>query len=75
MSLFIVSMDTTIINVALPSISEDLGAPISGLQWTIDAYVVVLASFLLLSGSTADRVGRRRTFQTGLMIFVGGSLL
>ena len=68
-------MDTTIINVALPSISEDLGAPISGLQWTIDAYVVVLASFLLLSGSTADRVGRRRTFQTGLMIFVGGSLL
>ena len=75
MSLFIVSMDTTIINVALPSISEDLGAPISGLQWTIDAYVVVLASLLLLSGSTADRVGRRRTFQTGLMIFVGGSLL
>jgi len=75
MSLFIVSMDTTIINVALPSISEDLGAPISGLQWTIDAYVVVLASFLLLSGSTADRVGRRRTFQTGLTIFVTGSLL
>jgi EmrB/QacA subfamily drug resistance transporter len=75
MSLLIVSMDTTIINVALPSISKDLGAPISGLQWTIDAYVVVLASFLLLSGSTADRVGRRRTFQTGLMIFVAGSLL
>jgi EmrB/QacA subfamily drug resistance transporter len=75
MSLLIVSMDTTIINVALPSISKDLGAPIAGLQWTIDAYVVVLASFLLLSGSTADRVGRRRIFQTGLMIFVGGSLL
>jgi Major Facilitator Superfamily len=75
MSLFIVSMDTTIINVALPSISKDLGAPISGLQWTIDAYVVVLASFLLLSGSIADRVGRRRTFQTGLAIFVCGSVL
>lgn len=75
MSLFIISMDTTIINVALPSISRDFGAPISGLQLTIDAYVVVLASFLLLSGSTADRIGRRRTFQTGLMIFVGGSLL
>ena len=75
MSLLIVSMDTTIINVALPSISEDFDAPISGLQWTIDAYVVVLASFLLLSGSTADRVGRRRTFQTGLTIFVAGSLL
>src|ERR1044072_5636971 len=66
MSLLIVSMDTTIVNVALPSISDDFGAPISGLQWTIDAYVVVLASFLLLSGSTADRIGRRRTFQFGL---------
>jgi EmrB/QacA subfamily drug resistance transporter len=75
MSLLIVSMDTTIINVALPSISRDFGAPISGLQWTIDAYVVVLASFLLLSGSTADRIGRRRTFQAGLTIFVCGSLL
>src|SRR6476660_175019 len=75
MSLLIVSMDTTIINVALPSISADLSAPISGLQWTIDAYGVVLASFLLVSGSTADRVGRRRTFQTGLAIFVSGSLL
>ena len=75
MSLFIASMDTTIINVALPSISHDLGAPISGLQWTIDAYIVVLASFLLLSGSTADRIGRRRTFQTGLAIFACGSLL
>jgi EmrB/QacA subfamily drug resistance transporter len=75
MSLFIVSMDTTIINVALPSISSDFDAPISGLQWTIDAYVIVLASFLLLSGSTADRIGRRRTFQIGLTIFVSGSLL
>lgn len=74
-SLLIVSMDTTIVNVALPSISKDFGAPISGLQWTIDAYAVVLASFLLLAGSTADRIGRRRTFQTGLMIFVSGSLL
>jgi MFS family permease len=75
MSLFIVSMDTTIINVALPSIGEDFGAPISGLQWTIDAYVVVLASFLLLSGSTGDRIGRRRTFQTALVLFGCGSLL
>jgi len=75
MSLLIVSMDTTIINVALPSISDEFGAPISGLQWTIDAYVVVLASFLLLSGSTADRIGRRRTFQIGLAVFVCGSLL
>src|SRR5690349_8403119 len=75
MSLLIVSMDITTINVALPSISAQFDAPISALQWTIDAYLVVLASFLLLSGSTADRVGRRRTFQIGLTVFVGGSLL
>src|SRR5690349_20883367 len=75
MSFLIVSMDTTIINVALPSISAEFGAPISTLQWTIDAYLVVLAGFLLLSGSTADRIGRRRTFQTGLAVFVAGSLL
>ncbi|MET0473761.1 MAG: MFS transporter [Mycobacterium sp.] len=75
MSLFIVNMDATIVNVALPSIGADLDAPISGLQWTIDAYVVVLACFLLLAGSTADRIGRRRTFQMGLVLFVAGSVL
>ncbi|MBS1694642.1 MAG: MFS transporter [Actinobacteria bacterium] len=75
MSLFIVSLDATIVNVALPSIGKDFGAPVSALQWTIDAYVVVLAGFLLLSGSTADRVGRRRTFQAGLVVFAAGSLL
>jgi EmrB/QacA subfamily drug resistance transporter len=73
-SLLIVSMDATIINVALPSISAELKAPISGLQWTIDAYVVTVASFLLLAGSAADRFGRRRTFQVGLVLFVAGSL-
>lgn len=75
MSLFIVSMDATIVNVALPSISADFDAPIAALQWTIDAYVVVLAGFLLLAGSTADRIGRRRTFRTGLAVFATGSLL
>ena len=75
MSLLIVGLDTTIVNVALPSIQHDLHAPVSGLQWTVDAYTLVLASFLMLSGSTADRVGRRRTFQTGLAIFTLGSLL
>jgi MFS family permease len=63
MSLLIVAMDNTIVNVALPSIRRELHASLSGLQWTIDAYVIVLASLLLLSGSTADRLGRRRTFQ------------
>ena len=61
MSLFIVGIDVTIVNVALPSIQRDLHAPVSGLQWTIDAYTLVLASFLMLSGSTGDRIGRRRT--------------
>jgi EmrB/QacA subfamily drug resistance transporter len=75
MSLLIVAMDNTIVNVALPSIRRDLHASLSGLQWTIDAYVIVMASLLLLSGSTADRLGRRRTFQFGLLMFVGGSLL
>jgi EmrB/QacA subfamily drug resistance transporter len=68
-------MDITIVNVALPSIRADLDASVSGLQWTIDAYTVVLASLLILSGSTADRVGRRRTFQVGLALFTAGSLL
>ncbi len=75
MSLLIVGLDVTIVNIALPSIQRDLHAPVSGLQWTIDAYTLVLASLLMLSGSTADRVGRRRTFQTGLALFTLGSLL
>lgn len=75
LSLLIVGMDNTIVNVALPSIGTDLHASLSDLQWTIDAYTLVLASLLMLSGSTADRLGRRRTFQTGLVIFTLGSLL
>jgi len=75
LSLLLVGMDVTIVNVALPSIRRDLHVSLSGLQWTIDAYVLVLASLLMLSGSTADRLGRRRTFQSGLMLFTIGSLL
>ena len=75
MSLLIVGMDNTIVNVALPSIRVDLDSSLSGLQWTVDAYTVTIASLLILSGSTADRVGRRRIFQTGLVVFSTGSLL
>jgi EmrB/QacA subfamily drug resistance transporter len=75
LSLFIVGLDVTVVNVALPSIGRDLDASVSGLQWTVDAYTLVLASLLMLSGSTADRIGRRRTFQAGLVIFSLGSLL
>jgi EmrB/QacA subfamily drug resistance transporter len=75
MSLLIVSLDATIVNVALPTIRQQLHASVSALQWTLDAYSVVLASLLILSGSTADRIGRRRVFQVGLVTFSIGSLL
>ncbi|MFG3099231.1 MFS transporter [Streptomyces sp. NPDC048182] len=75
MSLLIVSIDNTILNVALPSIQRDLHASTSGLQWAIDAYTLVLATLLMLSGSTADRIGRKRVFMTGLVLFTIGSLL
>jgi EmrB/QacA subfamily drug resistance transporter len=71
----IAAMDISIVNVALPSIHRDLQASVSGLQWTVDAYTLVLASFLVLAGSTADRVGRRRVLQAGLAVFGLGSLL
>ncbi|WP_328944754.1 MFS transporter [Streptomyces sp. NBC_00250] len=75
MSLLIVSLDNTALNVALPSLRRDLGASVSGLQWVIDAYTLVLASLLMLAGSTADRIGRRKVFVTGLVVFALGSLL
>lgn len=75
MSLLIVSLDTTALNVALPAMQRDLDASTSGLQWTIDAYTLVLASLLMLAGSTADRIGRKRVFMTGLVLFTIGSAL
>ena len=73
MSLLLVGLDNTIVNVALPSIGHSLHARVSGLQWTVDAYTLVLASLLMLSGSMADRFGRRRVFQLGLVLFTLGS--
>jgi len=67
-------VDLTIINVALPLIGRDLGASVSGLQWAVDAYTLVIACLLMLSGSLADRFGRR-VFQIGLVTFSLGSLL
>ncbi|MDW8808595.1 MFS transporter [Streptomyces scabiei] len=74
-SLLIVSLDNTVLNVALPSMQRDLDASLAGLQWTIDAYTLVLAALLMLAGSTADRIGRRRVFMAGLVVFAVGSLL
>ncbi|MET7732633.1 MFS transporter [Streptomyces sp. NPDC005402] len=75
MSLLIVSLDTTALNVALPSMQRGLDASTAGLQWTIDAYTLVLASLLMLAGSTADRIGRKRVFMAGLVVFTIGSAL
>ncbi len=74
-SLLIVSLDNTVLNVALPTLQRDLGASVAGLQWTIDAYTLVLASLLMLAGSTADRIGRKRVFMAGLVVFTIGSAL
>lgn len=67
-------MDATIVNVALPAIRTEFGASVSSLQWVIDIYTLVLASLLMISGATADRYGRRRVFQIGLLTFAIGSL-
>jgi len=75
MSILIVALDTTIVNIALPAIHRSFHSNLSDLQWTIDAYTLVLASLLMLAGSTADRLGRRRVFQIGLVTFSLGSLL
>ena len=74
-SVLMVGLDNTIVNVALPSIHRSLHASLSGLQWTIAAYTLVIATLLMLAGSTADRIGRRRVFQVGLVLFSIGSLL
>ena len=73
-SLFMVGLDVTIVNVALPSIAHDLHSSLSGLQWTVDVYSVVMASLMMLFGSAGDRFGRRRTFILGLALFSLGSL-
>ncbi|MBW5481760.1 MFS transporter [Streptomyces bambusae] len=75
LSLLIVSLDNTVLNVALPQMRRDLQAPVSGMQWVIDAYTLVMASLLMLAGSTGDRIGRRKVFLAGLAVFMAGSLL
>jgi EmrB/QacA subfamily drug resistance transporter len=75
LSLLIVGLDVTAVNVALPSIGGDLHAGVTGLQWTVDAYTLVMASLLMFSGSMGDRLGRRRVFLTGLGVFTGASVL
>ena len=66
---FMLLLDITIVNVALPDIQKDLGACFQDLQWVVDAYALTLASFMLTAGSLADRLGRRRIFVIGLGLF------
>ncbi len=75
LSLFIVGLDITVVNVALPSIGRDLHAGLSGLQWTVSAFTLVMATLLMFAGSTADRIGRRRVFVCGLSVFSLASVL
>src|SRR5688572_26742 len=72
---FMLLLDISVVNVALPSIREDLGASFTDLQWVVDAYAVALAALVLTAGSLADRLGRRRVFSAGLAIFTAASLL
>jgi EmrB/QacA subfamily drug resistance transporter len=72
-SLLVVSLDTTILNVALPAIARSMNASSSELQWFADAYAIVLAGLLLVAGSLGDRLGRKWIFMAGLVVFAAGS--
>ncbi|MEU6670400.1 MFS transporter [Streptomyces sp. NPDC046727] len=74
LSMFLVGLDTTVVNVGLPAIGQGLGVGTRSLEWTVDAYTVVLAGLLISSGALADRFGRRRVFQWGLTVFGMASL-
>src|SRR3954468_21243813 len=75
LAIFMLLLDVTIVNVALPSIQDDLGSSFEDLQWVVDAYALALAALLLASGSIADLLGRSRGFVAGLLLFVADSLL
>ena len=72
-AVFMLLLDITVVNTALPSIREDLDASFTDLQWVVDAYTLTLAAFVLVAGSLADRLGRRRVFAWGLGIFTAAS--
>jgi EmrB/QacA subfamily drug resistance transporter len=71
--LLIVSLDNTVLNVVLPTLVRKLHATTSDLQWIVDAYVLVFGGLMLVAGSLADRIGRKRTFIAGLAAFAAGS--
>src|ERR1700704_3859931 len=72
---FMVVLDASVVNVALPSIQRDVGFSEQSLSWVLNAYTLIFGGFLLLGGRLADRLGRRRLFMTGIAVFSGASLL
>ncbi|MCO1596823.1 MFS transporter [Micromonospora sp. RHAY321] len=70
-----VFLDSTVVNVALPKLGQDLGANVADLQWTINGYLLMLAAFVLLGGALGDRFGRRRVFLVGVVWFTAASVL
>src|SRR4051812_2070525 len=72
---FMVILDVSVVNVALPSIRQDLGFSATGLQWVVNAYTLTFAGFLLLGGRATDLLGRRRVFIGGLLLFSLSSLV
>jgi EmrB/QacA subfamily drug resistance transporter len=75
LSLLVISLDNTVVNVALPSIAKQLGGSDTDLQWIVAAYILVFAALLLTMGALGDRIGRKRVLQFGLLWFGAGSLL
>ncbi|PWS46625.1 MFS transporter, partial [Streptomyces sp. FT05W] len=71
---FVITLDATIVNVALPSIRDALGGGITGLQWVVDGYTLMFAALLLSAGALSDRIGARKAFAAGLAVFVVASL-
>src|SRR5436190_648100 len=74
-ALFMAMLDNTVVNVALPKIQGSLGSGVSGLQWIVDAYVLMFASVMLTGGTLGDLFGRKRMFLTGLTVFTVASFL
>src|SRR3954454_18836421 len=75
MGLFVLMLDSTVINVALPDIAGDLDATTAGLQWVMNAYLLVLAALVVSAGRVGDILGRRRVFLVGMATFAAGSLV
>src|SRR5574337_1581085 len=71
---FVITLDAVVVNVALPTLGRDLGAGVDGLQWVVDGYTLMFGALLLSAGALADRIGARRAFGVGLMVFVVASM-